>query len=141
MRLYGRLWHARLWRMHLAILVGATLGVGAALPGDKGAIAPWMFGALAGLLVIATMAAWPLFAFKPQQRVLVASASGLRTEIGSRSGELTWADIDSIEVADGCIHIVRRNLNAFVVPPRAFESDLQRDAFLDSTRSWLAAGR
>ena len=141
MRLYGRLWRARLWRMHLVILVGATLGVGSALPVGHGGLAPWALGALAGLLGIAAMAAWPLLAFKPRERLLVVDANGLTTTIGSRSGALGWADIDAIDESADCIHIVRKNLNTFVVPRRAFDSDVRRDEFLRATQAWLAAGR
>ena len=141
MRLYGRHWRARLWRVHLVVLVAATLGVGAVLSVGHAGPLPWMVGALAGLAGIATLAAVPLLAFKPQQRLLVVDVDGLRTTIGQRSGALDWAGIAAIDVAGDCIHIVRRNLNAFVVPRRAFESDERRDEFLRSTRAWLAASR
>ena len=141
MRLYGRLWRARLWRTHLVILVGATLGVGSALSIGHGGLAPWALGALAGLLGIAAMAAWPLLAFRPRERLLVVDANGLSTAIGSRSGALGWGDIDAIDESADCIHIVRKNLNTFVVPRRAFESDGRRDEFLRAIQAWLAADR
>jgi len=141
MRLYGRLWRARLWRMHLVILVGATLGVGSLFSVGHGGTLPWVLGALAGLVGIATMAAMPLLVFKPRERLLVVDANGLTTTIGSRSGALGWADIDAIDESADCIHIVRKNLNTFVVPRRAFDSDVRRDEFLRAAQAWLAAGR
>jgi hypothetical protein len=141
MRLYGRHWRARLWRSHLAMLVAATVGVGAVLSVGHGGPLPWMIGALAGLVGIVTLAAVPLVAFKPQQRLLVVGANGLTTTIGSRSGALGWADIEAIDESADCIHIVRKNLNTFVVPRRAFDSDMRRDEFLRATQAWLAAGR
>ena len=141
MQLYGRLWRARLWRTHLALLVGATLGVGSLFSIGHGGPLPWVLGAVAGLVGIAAMAATPLLAFKPRERVLVVDANGLTTTIGSRSGALGWADIDAIDESADCIHIVRRNLNTFVVPRRAFESEGRRDVFLRAAQAWLAAGR
>ena len=141
MQLYGRLWRARLWRTHLALLVGATLGVGSLFSIGHGGPLPWVLGAVAGLVGIAAMAATPLLAFKPRERVLVVDANGLTTTIGSRSGALGWADIDAIDESADCIHIVRRNLNTFVVPRRAFESEGRRDEFLRAAQAWLAAGR
>jgi YcxB-like protein len=141
MRLYGRLWRARLWRVHLAMLAGATLGVGALFSVGHGGPLPWLLGALAGLAGIAAMAAAPLLAFKPRERLLMVDANGLTTTIGSRSGALAWRDIDAIDESGDCIHIVRKNLNTFVVPRRAFESDVRRDEFLRATRTWLATSR
>ncbi len=141
MRLYARTWRARLWKMHALLLLGATLGIGTLLSEGRGGVAPWVIGAGAGLLCIASLAAWPLAAFKSQDRLLVVDRAGLRTTIGDRTGTLAWLDVDAIEPADGCVHIQRSNLNAFIVPRRAFASDDELDAFLRDARAWLLAGR
>lgn len=141
MRLYARLWRARLWTIHFAILAGATLGVGTLLAETRAGPGPWIAGAAVGLACIAAMASWPLLAFKSQQRVLVVSQDGLRTTIGNRSGSMAWSDVQSVERADNCVHIVRNNLNTFVVPRRAFASEAELEGFLQAINGWLAASR
>jgi hypothetical protein len=109
-------------------------------PGHPGA-APWIVGACAGLLCITSMAAWPLMAFKRQQRLSMVDAAGLRTTIGNKTGTLSWRDVQSIERATGYVHIVRHDLNTFVVARCAFESDTGLEEFVRVTREWLATGR
>ena len=140
MRLYARVWRRRLWKMHALLLVGATAGIGTLLAHDHPGPGAWLAGAGAGLLCIASLAAWPLAAFKGQERLLLVDAAGLRTTIGERTGALAWSEVAEISRTDDCVHIVRHNLNTFIVPLRAFASPAELDAFVHTTREWQRAG-
>ena len=141
MRLYARLWRARLWKLHAILFAGATLGIGTLLCAGHPGPLPWIVGACAGMLCIASFVAWPLVAFKPQQRLLVVNADGLRTTIGNRTGSLTWGDVQTVERVGDSVHIIRHNLHAFIVPRVAFGADTELDAFVRDSSTWLAATR
>jgi hypothetical protein len=94
-----------------------------------------------GILSIVWMPIYPLLKFKPQTRVLEISAAGFSTTIGKIAAERSWQEVASITEADGNIVILGKNGNAFIVPPRAFESETARQVFLIFAQNALAASR
>jgi hypothetical protein len=52
---------------------------------------------------------------------------------------MTWSQIKSIENASNEIIITRRNGNAFLIPARAFQSEVELTDFLAKINSWKAA--
>jgi YcxB-like protein len=95
-------------------------------------------GGIGGMIVIGLMALYPQMMFKPQRRSLVMNASGLETSVGKHHARRPWSDIRSVKNADGYIILARTNGNAFIVPPRAFESPEMRDAFLSFARQRMS---
>jgi hypothetical protein len=69
-------------------------------------------------------------------RTLSFDENGLRTKIGKKSGSVSWLEIESIADSEGTIVISRKNLNAFLVPQRAFQSDQERASVLIAFRAW-----
>jgi hypothetical protein len=87
------------------------------------------------------MAIHPQLAFKPQERWLKLSETGIDTRIGRRSGHRDWSEITDILELHGAICLVVSSGNAFIVPRRAFEAEAERDRFLRSARLWQSAAR
>jgi hypothetical protein len=75
--------------------------------------------------------------FKPELRTLSFDQNGLRTKIGKKSGSVSWKEIESITDSEDTIVISRKNLNAFLVPQRAFQSAQERASVLSAIRAWM----
>ena len=77
--------------------------------------------------------------FKPQVRTLEIDKDGIATTSGKHAARRSWKEIRSVSEADGCIVILRRNGNAFVVPARAFGSTEERQRFFAFAQSCIRA--
>ncbi len=97
---------------------------------------------------LAIAAAWTagLFMFLPlflrlrtkkEVRTLTIGPSGISTRIGKRSGDIPWEKIARVDITDEHIFIMRTNLNAFVVPRRAFSDDKQRAEFVSLCNNYF----
>ena len=137
---YWRLWKRRLWKMHLAIFIAvvafgsfATFG---RLPSDASE-----FVALTAIafIPIALFALYPMLMFKPQMRVLTVDDDGITTTIGRHDKSVTWAEIAEVQDSGEAIVIQGRNLNAFIVPTRAFDSRDQRLSFEEFVKAHAQA--
>ena len=95
---------------------------------------------------------FPQLAYRPRERKLAISSTGIDTSIGSLSGHRGWRDIASIEDHGDFIALVvaggiplgigwirTQNGNAFVIPTRAFASAAQRQALLHQAVGWHSA--
>jgi YcxB-like protein len=72
-------------------------------------------------------------------RTLTVAAEGISTRIGKLSGDVPWEKVARIDVTDEYIFITRTNLNAFVVPRRAFSDDNQRAEFISLCDNYRSA--
>ena len=135
MKFYWRSWRQGLWRIQARVLlaVAAALLIVLQLAGLSTATAIAV-ALLGGLVSIAWLPLFPLWKFKPQRRTLTVDDDGLRTAIGTQSGEVQWSDFATVTEDGGNIVLTRKNGNAFVVPPRAFESAAMRGEFLAFVR-------
>lgn len=136
MRLYCRLWKVGLWKIHLVIFLFGGLCMGAFLNGWVGPKERLLFSMLGGAFLLASFVAFPLIAFKSQRRVIVVSEAGLTTTIGEKSGAMRWDEVKSIERAGPCTYILRKNLNAFIIPDRAFNSIDNAKEFFQTISEW-----
>jgi hypothetical protein len=82
-----------------------------------------------GALPLAVFVAWPMLKFKSQLRTLVVDDTGIATVIGNKSATLFWSDVADVREAGGAIVIQNRNLNAFIVPSRAFRTSQEKQEF------------
>ena len=76
----------------------------------------------------------PAFSFltaKTQKRTLSISLEGIETKIGSQEGKILWKAVDSITMAHDKVLITGKNANAFSIPSSAFNSEEQRQQFVD----------
>ncbi|TAK90904.1 MAG: YcxB family protein [Burkholderiaceae bacterium] len=140
MRLYWRLWKARLWRVHLVVFSISAFGAYTLLEGHETFQGRLVGSALAGAACIALFIAYPLLAFKSQSRVVVVNEVGISTSIGTKHGALAWSDVQSIERTSECVYIIRKTLNAYIIPNRAFKSNAEANEFFRAISSWLRPG-
>jgi hypothetical protein len=91
-----------------------------------------------GFLSILWMPLVPLLMFKPEVRTLEVNQEGISSKIGKRSGKRSWREILSITEDSGCIIFQVRNGNAFIVPPRAFDTIEDRQRFKSFAESAFA---
>lgn len=92
-----------------------------------------------GLLSILWMPLYPQLMFKPQTRVLEVSQDGVSTTIGRCSARRSWREIRSVSQDGDYVILSCHNGNAFIVPPRAFQSADDRQTFLTFARRAASA--
>ena len=94
---------------------------------------PSLSGALliasVGLVPIVGFVLFPMVKFKPQERTLSIDERGISTTIGDISKSVPWEDVANVSVEQDNLIIQNRNLNAFIIPQRAFENDEARQGF------------
>jgi len=139
MRQYLRLWTSTLWRFHLMFVISTMVVVW--FVSDL-----WVKGhdrllvaAVAGLLFLLFLLAFPMLVFRPEVRTLEADAQGLRTRIGAQGGSLAWRDVQAVEERPEGVNIVNRNLHAFLVPRSAIGDDAQVKRFVEALQAWQRA--
>jgi hypothetical protein len=138
---YWRMWRRKLWFIHALVLVfcsWATLDFLARRDATL-SVSDLIIAALVGAICIAWFPIYPLLRFKPEERTLTIDEQGWSTTIGKISGTRAWKAVRSVEKEGEAIVITGRNLNALIVPRRAFASDAERDEFLVYAQSALAA--
>jgi hypothetical protein len=136
MRWYWEMWKQRLWKNHLQAVALVSVIAYLSLPGNLALPVRAAASLLVGLCAIVIFVIYPMVAFKSQLRTLVVADSGISTTIGKRSGEFTWKDVQAIRRMDDCICIVRKTLNAFIIPPRAFLSEDDAEEFFATIKRW-----
>ena len=82
-----------------------------------------------GLVPIVGLVLFPLVKFKSQERTLSIDEQGITTTIGHIAKSVPWKDIANVSVNQDNLIIQNRNLNAFIIPQRAFETDEARQGF------------
>lgn len=79
---------------------------------------------------------WPQIKYKRSIRTLTIGPEGIDTTIGSKSGKRVWSEVARIEDNGQEIVVTMLNMNAFVIPMRAFSSDDYRTQFLRDMVQW-----
>jgi hypothetical protein len=135
------MWKKKLWKFHVAFLV-TSLAVAVLLAGHwPPSVMDIVRAMVVGGAVVLLLILFPQIMYKPEVRVLVFDRNGIRTKIGKKSGSISWRDIDSISDSEGTIVITRKNLNAFLVPQRAFQSEQERASALAAIQAWMGLTR
>jgi hypothetical protein len=136
-RWYMQAWRKRLWMFHLAVaaLVFLLALYFQAKVSEAGP-AKIAISVAAAIISIGFMVAYPQLAFKAQERRLLIDPSGMETSIRSRTRRYARDKVAGIVDLGDTISITLRNMNAFVVPRRAFASNDERANFLDAARNW-----
>jgi hypothetical protein len=129
---YWRMWRQKFWKVHILYFVVAALSFYVA---SRSILASALFG----LIVVVLMPLYPQLRFKPDVRTLTIDDEGVTTTIGRKSGSVAWRDIDRVsENESGYLVIQRKSGNAFIIPPRAFESEPERLRFFDKAKRCVA---
>lgn len=134
---YWRMWKKKLWKFHAAFIV-TSIAVVVLIAGHwPPSVMDIVRSIVVAVAVIASLILFPQIMFKPEVRTLSFDKNGLRTKIGKKSGSVSWQEIESITDSESTIVISRKNLNAFLVPQRAFQSDQERASVLSEIRAWM----
>jgi hypothetical protein len=137
---YWKLWRARLWKLHLLIFLAlAVLSDLLLFGGTPSSLEDWLVVGIVALAPLGMLIVHPQLRFKPQRRVLTIDDAGIATTLGERSGQVGWDEIAAIRDEGNLLVIERYNLNAFIIPRRAFSSDHERVEFRDLAMVFLAA--
>lgn len=133
---YFRLWRSKLWKIHAFGFVVVLLSVIAAAGKWPPSPLQVIYGLIAAFSVVLCLFLFPQLKFKPQVRTIVFDQEGVKTTIGTKSGSIAWEQVREIEDGSDTIVILGKNLNAFLVPSRAFQSDEERSRVLAAIRAW-----
>jgi len=137
-RHYRRLWAERLWKLHALIFVATATTASFILYGRTPDNAFELLAVMAiSAAPLGLFALYPMLMFKPQKRTLTVDSTGISTVIGQRGQTLAWNEIASVRNDETALIIQRHNLNAFIIPARAFETPAAMEAFEVFVRSQL----
>jgi len=78
---------------------------------------------------------------KKDKRTLSLQPDRLSTRIGTLSGEIPWAKIDTLYVTDEHVFMIGKDLDGFAIPRRAFVDDTQRGEFIRLCEQYIHAVR
>jgi hypothetical protein len=78
---------------------------------------------------------------KKDKRTLSIQPDKLSTQVGKLSGEVPWAKVDRLYVTDEHIFLIRKNMNGFAIPLRAFAGETQRKEFIRLCEQYILAAR
>ncbi|WP_188792620.1 hypothetical protein [Dyella nitratireducens] len=133
---YWHAWRSKYWWWHLLLAAGITWE--SLVIQDSGfQLSKFLLRLLwVTPTLVALMAAWPQVAFKSQERLLEVGPEGWFTSIAKKNGSRTWRMVGSIRSNDEIISIVSTSGNTLLIPRRAFQSELSREAFLADIRRW-----
>lgn len=140
-RWYWRAWAKPkgLWRVH--VLFGVTCGLVFTVLRDPKFFDLGVFftaAAVSTVGFIILLPLWPQIRFKSAVRSLTINATGLRTSIGKISAARQWNEVQSVDDANGAVVVSGKNKSAFIIPSRAFASDLEQGKFYEAARRWHA---
>lgn len=78
---------------------------------------------------------------KKNKRTLSIQPDRLSTQIGTLSGDIPWGKMEKLHITDEYIFLIRKNMNGFAIPRRAFLDDTQRNEFIRLSEQYLQAAR
>ena len=137
---YWRMWRKRLWKTHLLMFASVALLASLLIfDGAPTSLSGALLVASVGLVPLVGFVLFPLVKFKPQERALSIDEQGIETTIGNISKSVPWTDIAGISVTHDNLIIQNRNLNAFIIPRRAFETSEAQQAFASFTLEHVQA--
>jgi hypothetical protein len=134
-RCYWIRWRKQLWKYHIVIFTVMTVVVAHQMikQSELGLSASAVMKASGvGLACIIWMILYPILNHKTDLRTLSIDESGIKTSIGKLSAQIHWPQIASVDVLQDEIVITGKNMNAFIIPKRAFVNDEKRNEFVST---------
>jgi YcxB-like protein len=125
----------------LPVCVAAIALLGRLTPGHRLTLTDSMIALVWGAV---SFFIFPLFLrlrTKKDKRTLSIQPDKLSTRIGTLSGEIPWAKVDSLYVTDEHIFMIGKNMNGFAIPRRAFLDDMQRSEFIRLCEQYIQVAR
>ena len=139
---YWKAWRQRLWKSHLRIfaIVAGLAYLFLSYPSPP-AFATLAIPAAIGALPVILLILYPQLRFKPQTRTVTIGTSGITTVVGRKSGRISWKNIRSVNEDRGYVVVQGSSGNAFIIPPRAFETPETRAGFVATMMERVAAAK
>ncbi len=135
---YWRMWRKTLWKNHLTFF-GLIMFVTISLDGhwpiqDYRVI---LYGIIISIGLFVFFVFFPQAMYKSQTRTVTVSQIGIDTFIASQNKSVHWTEIKEIQsTAEHIFIVLKKTLNALIIPRRAFETDDDRVKFLNSITAW-----
>jgi hypothetical protein len=110
-------------------------------PGHTLTPADWTIALMWGLVFFFLFPLILRLRTKKDKRTLSIQPDKLATRIGTLSGAIPWAKMDELYITDEYVFLIRKNMNGFAIPRRAFLDDTQRTEFIRLSGQYLQAAR
>ena len=137
---YWRTWRKDIWKIHLTMFLVVSGAVALFLTRNTElSLSSVLVGLACGLLAVAWMPAYPVLTFSPERRSVEIDQDGISTTIEENSFRRSWDDIRSISQEDGYIVLMGQSGSAFLIPPRAFQTEDEQQRFLSFALEALGA--
>ncbi len=139
---YWRAWRQRLWKSHLRIFAVFVILAYLILsyPATP-SLATLAVPLVIAVIPIALLTLYPQVRFKPQTRTITIGTSGVTTVVGRKSGRISWKNIRSVTEERGYVVVEGSSGNAFIIPPRAFDTPETQATFVATAKERVAAAR
>jgi hypothetical protein len=99
--------------------------------------ADWAIALIWGAIIFSLFPLILRLRTKKDKRTLSIQPDKLSTQVGKLSGEVPWAKVDSLHVTDEHIFLIRKNMNGFAIPRRAFVDETQRQEFIRLCQEYM----
>ncbi len=110
-------------------------------PAHSLTLVDWVIALIWGAIIFSLFPLILRLRTKKDKRTLLIQPDKLSTQIGKLTGEVPWANVDSLYVTDEHIFLIRKNMNGFAIPRRAFVDETQRKEFIRLCEDYIRAAR
>jgi hypothetical protein len=104
-------------------------------------LADWTIALMWGLVLFFLFPFILRFRTKKDKRTLSIQPDRLSTQIGMLGGDVPWAKMDRLYTTDEYVFLIRKNMNGFAIPRRAFTDDPQRNEFIRLSQQYIQAAK
>ena len=104
-------------------------------------LADWTFAVMWGTVCFFLFPLVLRLRTKKDKRTLSIQPDMLSTQIGKLSLNMPWSNVDSLYVTDEHIFLIRKNMNGFTVPRRAFVDVSQREEFIRLCKQYIQVAK
>jgi hypothetical protein len=102
-------------------------------------LADWTIALIWGVVIFFLFPLILRLRTKKDKRTLSIQPDRLSTQVGKLSGDVPWIKMDSLYVTDDHIFLIRKNMNGFAIPRRAFVDETQRKEFIRLCEQYIHA--
>jgi hypothetical protein len=102
-------------------------------------LADWTIALIWGVVIFFLFPLILRLRTKKDKRTLSIQPDKLSTQVGKLSGDVPWIKMDSLYVTDDHIFLLRKNMNGFAIPRRAFVDETQRKEFIRLCEQYIHA--
>jgi|SoiMethySBSTD1v2_1073268.scaffolds.fasta_scaffold00389_24 hypothetical protein len=139
-RWYWRTWRKEIWKIHMTMFLVVSGAVAFFLTRNAElSLSSVLVALVCGFLAVAWMPAYPILMFSSDKRSVEIDQDGISTTIGEDRFRRSWDDIRSISQEDGYVVLMGQKGSAFLIPPRAFQSEDEKQRFLSFALDALGA--